>query len=396
MKPIFDAPCENSRRRTCMLMVTHACNLDCVYCYESHKDERRMSFELAQAILRREEAFVQHDPRFDELEIQFMGGEPLMNFDLIRQVVEWLRERPLSVPFICFATTNGTLLDEARKAWFRRHRDLVWLGVSLDGSLDSQRSNRGAAAGAVDFEFFHEVWPEQAMKLTVSKDSLARLAEGVVEAQRRGFRLAASLAQGVDWTDADAELYLAQLRSLAATYLDSPELSPINLLTRPLHGLAAPSPRQKQFCGTGTHMCTYDVDGRTYGCHMFAPIVLGEARALELARIDWTSRTIAEDARCTTCLLKDYCPTCMGFNFRFRGSLAARDPRWCRMVLAEAIASCEFQIRVLASRRDSLNEDEAKHGQSALDAYPLLSTLSSPGSSAPFSSDSRPITEVNT
>jgi hypothetical protein len=74
----------------------------------------------------------------------------------------------------------------------------------------------------------------------------------------------------------------------------------------------------------------------------------------------------------------------MGFNYRFRGDLSKRDFRWCKMILAEAIVSCEFQIKVLAVRRESLTELEAKHGQSALNAYPLLSTFSIQASSAPF------------
>jgi hypothetical protein len=54
------------------------------------------------------------------------------------------------------------------------------------------------------------------------------------------------------------------------------------------------------------------------------------------------------------------------------------------MILAEALISCEFQIKVLAARRESLTAVEAKHGQCALEAYPLLSTFSIQQSRAPF------------
>lgn len=383
MRSIFEYPDSKLRCRTCMLMVTHACNLDCTYCYETHKDNKMMSFDLAKSIIIKEAELVQNDSRFDELEIDFMGGEPLMNFDLIKKIVEWLETNPISVPFICFATTNGTLLDEERKAWFKKYRDLVWLGVSYDGSTEMQRKNRGIEEKSVDFSFFHEVWPRQGFKLTVSKESLPHLAAGILESQRKGYRLAASLAQGVDWNDADAELYFEQLRLLSQASFDDPDLVPINLLTRPLFGLTSPSQHQKRFCGTGVYMATYDVDGRSYGCHMFSPVVLGQNGALETSEVEWTCETIAEDQRCKECCLKDYCPTCMGFNYHYRGDLSKRDFRWCKMILAEAIASCEFQIKMLA-RQESLTEEEAKHGQCALDAYPLLSALAIRKTRPPF------------
>jgi len=384
MHPIFDDSRGSLVRRTCMLMVTRSCNLNCTYCYEAHKDSKSMSFEMAKSIILKEADFVQSDPRFTEMQIDFMGGEPLMNFDIIQQIVEWLETGPISVPFICFSTTNGTLLNEERKNWFRQHRDVIWLGASYDGNTEMQRKNRGVTANDVDFSFFYEVWPLQGFKLTISKESLPHLAEGILESQQKGYRMAASLAQGIDWNDADTELYIEQLRLLADAYLENPNLVPINLLTRQLSGVTNPSEHQRRFCGSGVYMITYDVDGRNYGCHMFSPIVLGQENALETSKVEWSCDTIADDSRCKECCLKDYCPTCMGFNYRFRGDLSKRDYRWCKMILAEAIVSCEFQINVLAARRESLTEVEAKHGQCALDAYPLLSTFSVRQSRSPF------------
>ena len=343
-----------------------------------------MTFDLAKSIIIKEADFVKTDPNFDELEIDFMGGEPLMNFNLIRQIVEWLDENPLPVPFLCFATTNGTLLDEEMKSWFIKYRKWVCLGASYDGSVDLQRKNRGADEHSIDFEFFHNAWPTQGFKLTISKDSLPNLASGIIESQKKGFRLVASLAQGIDWNDFDATCYLEQLRLLSEVYLSDPALTPVNLLSRPIVGISNPSSHQRRFCGTGVYMTTYDVDGRTYGCHMFSPIVLGEEQSLESSKVEWACDTIADDVRCSDCLLKDFCPTCVGFNYRFRGDLSKRDFRWCKMILAEAIASCEFQIKVLAARRNSLTEEEARLGQCALDALPFLSSFSVQKTEPPF------------
>ncbi len=74
----------SARRRTCMLMVTHACNLNCSHCYESHKRNVFMNAGLAREIILSETQFVSESDDFDELQIDFMGGEPFMNFPLIK------------------------------------------------------------------------------------------------------------------------------------------------------------------------------------------------------------------------------------------------------------------------------------------------------------------------
>ena len=221
----------HSGRRTCMLMITHTCNLNCTYCYEKYKSNKVMQFELAKKLILKECKVVQEDPRFRELEIDLMGGEPMMNFTLIRQLVEWAEMEPLSVPYVFFMVTNGTLFDEERKDWFRQHKNRIVVGASFDGTFEMQEENRKTLEGSVDMDFFQTTWPEQGFHMTISQETLPHLAEGVLEMQRKGYLLEASLAQGIEWTDRDAQIYLEQLYILSDAYLHAPELCPINLLT---------------------------------------------------------------------------------------------------------------------------------------------------------------------
>ena len=122
----------SSRRRTCMLIVTHACNLNCGYCYESHKKNAFMDSDLAKEIISREAQFVKDSDDFDELAIDFMGGEPLLNFNLICKNVEWLEGGVINVPWITYSTTNGTLLSNDVKAWLREHKHSFILSASYD------------------------------------------------------------------------------------------------------------------------------------------------------------------------------------------------------------------------------------------------------------------------
>lgn len=92
----------------CMLIITHACNLDCSYCYESHKSNKRMDVAMAKEIILSEIELVRTSDAYRKLEVHFIGGEPFMNFPLIKEVVEWLEDLKPDIPIICSCSSNGT------------------------------------------------------------------------------------------------------------------------------------------------------------------------------------------------------------------------------------------------------------------------------------------------
>lgn len=382
MKPLFEGARDNPFRRTCMLMVTRDCNLNCTYCYESHKDKREMTFDLAREIILKEAELVKVSDKFHELEIDFMGGEPLLNFHLIKSIVEWLAENPLSVPFVCYIITNGTLLDDEKREWFRKYRKLVWMGVSVDGTEEMQVQNRGVKKSVIDLPFFHEVWPTQRFHMTVSQETLPNLSKGVLSLQRKGYPLEVALAQGVDWTLEDAIVFRTEMQKIGQSYLADETLEPINLFERYLVTIDKADVPQLKFCGTGTNMNTYDVDGTRYGCHMFTPIVLGRD-AIPADEINWNAREENEDPRCTHCMLKTICPTCPGFNYRYRGCIGKRDMRGCRMTLAGVLSVCEYQLSVL-SKKQSYTDTEARYAHAALETYKRLSKVDFPNADSPY------------
>lgn len=371
-----------ANRRTCLLMVTHGCNLNCTYCYEKFKNpSKKMDVNLAKKLILKEIDTVRNTESYGELEINFMGGEPLLRYDLIKEIVEWLEEAAVDVPYVCFATTNGTLLNDERKAWFEAHKHTMVLGVSYDGITGAQRTNRGDKAGSIDADFFARTWPEQVFKMTISKESLPYLYESFVDVVEKGYYVNASLAQGVAWTKDDALEYRKQLSRLRQFYLDNPKITPCNLLTRSLAGIESGVVAQTKFCGSGDGMITYDVDGTAYGCHMFTPLVLNE-RALPLdSGAACTGRENITDALCKGCIFANWCPTCIGFNMKDRGAAHNRDHRWCHMVAVQAVEACMFQLECLdrlASYRE-LDEKEAVQLKFALKAYDTLKNINPEG-----------------
>ena len=60
----------SSKRRVCMLMITHACNLKCSYCYETHKQNAYMTIDLAKDIILKEAKMIEKSDQFDEIQIR--------------------------------------------------------------------------------------------------------------------------------------------------------------------------------------------------------------------------------------------------------------------------------------------------------------------------------------
>ena len=72
------------------LVLTHACNLSCPYCYAGEKFKREMPRDVAEKAL----AFAERDDA-ERIQISFFGGEPFLSFDRMREYTELAREIPL-------------------------------------------------------------------------------------------------------------------------------------------------------------------------------------------------------------------------------------------------------------------------------------------------------------
>ena len=116
------------------LHVAHTCNLNCAYCFASqgkyHGDRAIMSLEVGKRAL---DFLVEHSGSRRNLEVDFFGGEPLMNFQMIQDLVAYARTlEPIHNKHFRFTlTTNGVLVDDDVIDFANRECDNVVL--SLDG-----------------------------------------------------------------------------------------------------------------------------------------------------------------------------------------------------------------------------------------------------------------------
>ena len=135
------------------LHVAHTCNLNCAYCFASqgkyHGERAVMSFEVGKQAL---DFLVANSGSRKNLEVDFFGGEPLMNFDVVKQLVAYARsiEKEHGKHFRFTLTTNGMLIDDEVIDFANREMSNVVL--SLDGRKEIHDRCRVDYAGNGSWE----------------------------------------------------------------------------------------------------------------------------------------------------------------------------------------------------------------------------------------------------
>ncbi len=133
--------------------IAHTCNLNCSYCFASqgkyHGDRAVMSYEVGKRAL---DFLVENSGTRRNLEVDFFGGEPLMNFQVVKDLVAYARsiEREKKKNFRFTLTTNGVLIDDDVIEFANKEMSNVVL--SLDGRKEVHDRFRVDYAGKGSFE----------------------------------------------------------------------------------------------------------------------------------------------------------------------------------------------------------------------------------------------------
>ena len=135
------------------LHIAHTCNLNCEYCFASqgkyHGERAVMSFEVGKRAL---DFLIENSGSRHNLEVDFFGGEPLMNFQVVKDLVAYARsiEKEKGKNFRFTLTTNGLLIDDDVIEFANREMSNVVL--SLDGRREIHDKYRVDYAGNGSFD----------------------------------------------------------------------------------------------------------------------------------------------------------------------------------------------------------------------------------------------------
>lgn len=135
------------------LHIAHDCNLACRYCFakegEYHGERALMSFAVGKAAL---DFLIAHSGNRRNLEVDFFGGEPTMNFQVVKDLVAYGREQEklCDKHFRFTLTTNGILLNEEIHDFVNREMDNVVL--SIDGRKEVNDRMRPCRNGSGSYD----------------------------------------------------------------------------------------------------------------------------------------------------------------------------------------------------------------------------------------------------
>lgn len=333
------------------LTLTEACNLKCYYCYEEQKTTKTMSFKTAKRIIDNELGLKDD---FDIMTIDFFGGEPFLEFDLLKTICEYVWSKEWNKEYRFFVSTNGTLIHGEIKEWLKQHKEKIWVGLSYDGNYEMQDINRCNSSDKIDLSFFAENWPTQGVKMTITPKTLPHLANGVIFLHEQGFNVNCNLAYGLDWSNLQYDTILEkQLSILINYYCSHPEIKPCSMLDMEISYVGIASQLEyTKWCGAGTSMRVYSTDGICYPCHFFEPLALGEEKAIKSFDIDFSQAVQLQDKDCNGCCLLPVCPTCYGSNYATTGDVSQKDKNICRLTKIMALANSFLKYKLLTKYTD--------------------------------------------
>lgn len=353
---------KSEKKKRVMLIITNVCNMKCEYCFEHEKNAQVMSFETAKRAI--DEAFSDIADYAGGI-VEVFGGEPFLNFPLIRHIYSYVKDRYAGYDVTFETTTNGTMVHGEIQKWLYEHRAEFDIALSLDGPqyvhdmVRMMRDGSGSFAH-IDLDFFLKTWPHCIAKMSINERTLPYLSESLKYVESLGFTSKCSLAIGMRWQGTNNKDILArELSRLVDYYLEDNDRRLCLLLSFDLRLLFYPYNPCYRYCGVGGYqMICYDHLGNKYPCQGFSPISIGE-EAVRFENLDDSSFELTDDNPCKTCKFLRICNNCYSANYQATGNPQRQVPEQCLFNRMCMLASSKIRFhRLMSKGLDNLSDDE--------------------------------------
>ena len=327
------------------LHIAHDCNLACKYCFaeegEYHGRRALMSFEVGKKAL---DFLVANSGNRINLEVDFFGGEPLMNWQVVKDLVTYGRslEEPHNKKFRFTLTTNGVLLDDEVLEF--ANKEMANIVLSIDGRKeihDLMRPNRGG------FGSYDLIVPKF-QKVAESRDQMNYYVRGTFTHNNLDFSEDVKHLADLGFKQISVEPVVAKPEeSYAIREEDLPGLLEeydrlaVELLKRhkeekgvnffhfmiDLEGGPCVAKRLSG-CGSGTEYLAVTPWGDFYPCHQFVgqeEFLMGnvdEGIKRTDIRDEFKTCNVYAKEKCKNCFAKFYCSGgCAANSYNFHGSI---------------------------------------------------------------------------
>ncbi len=182
-----------------IIVVTLRCNMNCIYCHASSRNKKEEGFDMDKATAEKTVDFIMQVPQQD-ITIEFQGGEPLLNWEVVKHIIEYSQEKAKAFDKNLMLTlvTNMSYMDENKMDY------LIDKGVAICTSLDGPKKlhdhNRASSGSNYEqvvkwIKRFNEEYKKRAIEnrrinalVTLTKESLKYWKEIIDEYYHLGLR----------------------------------------------------------------------------------------------------------------------------------------------------------------------------------------------------------------
>lgn len=327
------------------LHIAHDCNLACKYCfaeegeYKGHRE--LMNYEVGKKAL---DFLIANSGNRKNLEVDFFGGEPLMNFQVVKDLVAYGRELEVlhNKKFRFTLTTNGVLLDNEVMEFANKEMSNVVL--SIDGRKDVNDSMRPSRNGKGSYELIVPKFQKLAdsrnqtnyyVRGTFTHNNLD-FSEDVKHLADLGFKqisvepVVALPEDSYAITEEDLPKLFDEYDKLAKLILEyKKEGKNFNFFHFMIDLTGGPCVAKRlSGCGSGTEYLAVTPWGDLYPCHQFVGIpeylmgnVFEGVKTPEL-RDEFKLCNVYAKEKCRNCFAKFYCSGgCAANSFKFHGNI---------------------------------------------------------------------------
>lgn len=353
---IFDFKNRQTVVKALCLHIAHDCNLACQYCFaeegEYHGRRALMSFEVGKKAL---DFLVHNSGNRINLEVDFFGGEPLMNWEVVKQLVAYGRslEEPFHKKFRFTLTTNGILLNDEIQEFLNKEMSNVVL--SIDGRKEVHDRMRPFRGGQGSYDVIVPKFQKLAesrnqmnyyVRGTFTRNNLD-FSEDVLHLADLGFEqisiepVVAENAEPYAIREEDVPGIKEEYDKLAAALLKrQKEGKGVNFFHFMIDLAGGPCVAKRlSGCGSGTEYLAVTPWGDFYPCHQF----VGE-EAFLMGNVDEgiTNTKVRDDFKCCNVYAKEKCRDCFA-RFYCSGGCAANSYHFHGKIDDAYDIGCELQ-----------------------------------------------------
>ena len=365
-----------------IFVVTTACNLNCIYC-QAQKGENKPHGMMDMDTAKKAVDIAMSSP-MSALDFEFQGGEPLMNFEVIKYIVEYSESVNNGRKNIRYSiVSNLSLLTDEMLDFIKEHN--IVMSTSLDGDETLHVKNRPMRNGENSYQKVVEKIPklyENGIKVgainTTTRNSLSKGKEMVDAYLENGFdniqlRPLTPLGMATEnWSELgytpkefvdffrETFDYIYELNKKGIKMVEG--LSRI-LLTKILYKKGVNYMELRSPCGAGLGQMAYYIDGNIYTCDEGRMLAEMGDESFKLGTVDNNYEELIESPvckvackssilecmnSCSECVYQPYCGICPVINYADRGDVFEKEPNNYKCKINKGILDCIF---------DKLNKD---------------------------------------